>query len=125
MHLAYVLERVRIEGGRPRANDLVKSDIVCLSIAKRPPVIIIQSQHPTPARPKKMFAGVLLTLALALPLSQAGAPPTPESAWNDAGYIDVHDDQHHMFYWVFESRDQPSTDPVVKNEKSFYFSSLC
>lgn len=60
-----------------------------------------------------MRFGVLFACAFALPLAQAAAPPTPESAWNDAGYIDVHNDEHHLFYWVFESRNDPANDPVV------------
>mmetsp|Transcript_26127 Transcript_26127/g.30944 ORF Transcript_26127/g.30944 Transcript_26127/m.30944 type:complete len:448 (-) Transcript_26127:90-1433(-) len=57
--------------------------------------------------------GYILLLALWLPSIQGAAPVTPESAWNDAGYINVHNDEHHLFYWVFESRNNPSTDPVI------------
>jgi len=56
---------------------------------------------------------VALTLALGIASALAGAPPTPESAFNDAGYIDVHDGEHHLFYWYFESRDDPANDPVI------------
>ena len=57
----------------------------------------------------------LLFPLLLLPLSSlAGAPVTPESAYNDAGYIDVNKDgKHHMFYWMFESRGDPSADSVI------------
>ena len=32
--------------------------------------------------------------------------------FNDAGYIDVGDSKN-LFYWMFESRNDPSTDPVL------------
>jgi len=52
---------------------------------------------------------VLSTLTLAL----AGAPPGPEKAYNDAGYISVYNEKRHLFYWFFESRSNPETDPVI------------
>ncbi|KAJ8599957.1 hypothetical protein CTAYLR_002843 [Chrysophaeum taylorii] len=42
-----------------------------------------------------------------------GAPEGPESAYNDAGYISVGSKGHELFYWLFESRNDPSKDPVL------------
>ena len=43
----------------------------------------------------------------------AGAPVTPESAYNDAGYVSVNGGAHNLFYWMFESRSSPQTDPLI------------
>ena len=29
------------------------------------------------------------------------------------GYVSVHNQSRHLFYWVFESRNKPSSDPFV------------
>lgn len=42
----------------------------------------------------------------------AGAPPGPENVFNDAGYIHVGEGRQ-LFYWFFESRHDPQTDPLV------------
>lgn len=43
-----------------------------------------------------MRAFVFLCVATAV---LGGAPDTPESAFNDAGYISVHNEKHNLFYW--------------------------
>eukprot|EP00056_Hartaetosiga_gracilis_P004087 m.71217 g.71217 ORF g.71217 m.71217 type:complete len:436 (-) comp11701_c0_seq7:784-2091(-) len=45
----------------------------------------------------------------------AGAPPGPEKVYNDAGYIDIENSfgTAHLFYWFFESRNDPTNDPFV------------
>lgn len=56
---------------------------------------------------------LLAPLAL-VPAALAGAPEGPETVFNDAGYIAVGDDsEHNLFYWMFESRNDPTTDPVL------------
>lgn len=37
----------------------------------------------------------------------------PEKATNFAGYVGVHNNTRHLFFWFFESRNSPSTDPFV------------
>ncbi|GAB5371258.1 hypothetical protein AAMO2058_001563900, partial [Amorphochlora amoebiformis] len=54
-----------------------------------------------------------IALALSLPLALAGAPPGPEKAFNDAGYIPVALGTKQLFYWFFESRGDPATDPFI------------
>lgn len=44
----------------------------------------------------------------------AGAPDGPETVYNDAGYIGVGpSSRHRLFYWLFESRNDPATDPWI------------
>ena len=56
---------------------------------------------------------VVATLALLGVSVHGGAPPTPETVYNDAGYITVHNNTRHLFYWYFESRNDPANDPFV------------
>lgn len=52
-------------------------------------------------------------MLLLLPLAAyAGAPVGPETVFNDAGYVTV-GKNHHLFYWLFESRNSPATDPWI------------
>ncbi len=37
----------------------------------------------------------------------------PENVTNFAGYVGVHNNTRHLFFWFFESRSSPSTDPFV------------
>eukprot|EP00035_Acanthoeca_spectabilis_P022681 m.445179 g.445179 ORF g.445179 m.445179 type:complete len:460 (-) comp19195_c0_seq1:99-1478(-) len=48
-------------------------------------------------------------------LALAGAPPGPETVFNDAGYIQIKNANGtgSLFYWMFESRNNPATDPFV------------
>ena len=60
-----------------------------------------------------MKTALVLQLALA-GLALGGAPPGPETVANDAGYISVGPDgAHNLFYWYFESRNDPANDPLV------------
>ncbi|GMI20995.1 hypothetical protein TrCOL_g13564 [Triparma columacea] len=59
-----------------------------------------------------IFFGILATVLAIVPTILADAPDGPESVFNDAGYIDVGDSKN-LFYWMFESRNDPSTDPVL------------
>lgn len=59
----------------------------------------------------KLFA--VAAAALLAVSVHGGAPPTPETAYNDAGYISVHNNTRHLFYWYFESRNDPANDPFV------------
>lgn len=52
-------------------------------------------------------------LLIAVAGAFAGAPPGPETVFNDAGYIDVGSRGHQLFYWLFESRSSPEEDPLV------------
>ena len=52
---------------------------------------------------------LLLGVLLPISPSMAGAPVTPESAYNDAGYVSVNGGAHNLFYWMFESRSSPPT----------------
>ena len=56
---------------------------------------------------------LLLGVLLPISPSMAGAPVTPESAYNDAGYVSVNGGAHNLFYWMFESRSSPQTDPLI------------
>ena len=37
----------------------------------------------------------------------------PEKVKNWSGYLDVHGGDRHLFYWMFESRSNPETDPFI------------
>ena len=65
-----------------------------------------------PSEVMKFYKALLSLAALAIP-ALAGAPDGPESVFNDAGYIEVGEDGHNLFYWMFESRNEPATDPVL------------
>jgi len=54
-----------------------------------------------------------LAVSAALCVARGGAPEGPESVYNDAGYIAVGNRGHELFYWMFESRGDPSSDPLV------------
>ena len=56
----------------------------------------------------------VLSVWASLGLAESGAPPGPETVFNDAGYITVGEKQDkNLFYWMFESRNDPVTDPVL------------
>ncbi|GMI25104.1 hypothetical protein TrRE_jg3542, partial [Triparma retinervis] len=61
---------------------------------------------------KVMKLLTILAAALAVTPCTADAPDGPESVYNDAGYISVGSSKN-LFYWMFESRNDPSTDPVI------------
>lgn len=66
----------------------------------------------------KFFVCVLLVAALALATPVDASPSFsaglgPENVTQLYGYIDVHNKTRHMFYWMFESRSNPATDPFV------------
>lgn len=50
--------------------------------------------------------------ALLIGASSGGSPDGPETVFNDAGYIRVGEAKE-LFYWVFESRNDPKKDPLV------------
>lgn len=54
---------------------------------------------------------MLFLLLLLCP--SGGAPPGPESVYNDAGFISVAPLGRRLFYWLFESRHQPDRDPLI------------
>ncbi|GMH88552.1 hypothetical protein TrVE_jg6994 [Triparma verrucosa] len=59
----------------------------------------------------KLFS--VLLVALVLPSAVVGdAPDGPDFVYNDAGYIDVGSSKK-LFFWMFESRNDPSTDPLL------------
>eukprot|EP01084_Bolivina_argentea_P232777 392238_1 len=37
----------------------------------------------------------------------------PEKVINFSGYYNVHKNERHLFYWFFESRTDPSNDPLM------------
>ena len=37
----------------------------------------------------------------------------PDTVINFSGYFGVHNDERHLFYWFFESRNDPSNDPFI------------
>ena len=63
---------------------------------------------------------VALLLSLApLNLSTSGIqgvsakPLGPETVENDSGYIDIDGGSRSLFYWYFESRNDPKADPLA------------
>eukprot|EP00039_Didymoeca_costata_P020123 m.340136 g.340136 ORF g.340136 m.340136 type:complete len:446 (+) comp19154_c0_seq1:16-1353(+) len=60
-----------------------------------------------------LSVGVVVVTLIAS--THGGAPPGPDPAFNDAGYLDVKDafGTAHLFYWMFESRSNPAKDPIV------------
>ena len=58
-----------------------------------------------------MKAQLALPVALVIGLAHGGGLG-PEAVVNDAGYITV-GNEHNLFYWYFESRNDPTTDPLV------------
>lgn len=54
-----------------------------------------------------MWSFFLLVVALS-----SATPVGPETVYNEAGYIGVGKERE-LFYWFFESRNQPSKDPFV------------
>jgi len=53
--------------------------------------------------------GLVFLLSFGLVCASYG----PETVYNDAGYISVSNDSRHLFYWFFESRNDPKSDPFV------------
>lgn len=53
-----------------------------------------------------------------LPNHQLRIKSTPENLGLDTvqqytGYLDIEDEEKHFFFWTFESRNDPTNDPVI------------
>ena len=55
-----------------------------------------------------VFLGSLCGLALHSPQGYG-----PDTVINFSGYIGVHNNERHLFYWFFESRKDPDNDPFI------------
>lgn len=58
------------------------------------------------------FLQLCLANVTSIDTTQLKVDPRP-GAKNFAGYIDVSEGKNSLFYWTFESRNDPATDPVV------------
>ena len=60
------------------------------------------------------FAGLSLLLVICSPLSEGAGYPWPDKVTQYKGYMDLNESHGvFYFYWFFESRSNPSTDPLV------------
>ena len=58
------------------------------------------------------MAVMLLVIACMFALT-ANSGYGPETVINFSGYYGVHKNERHLFYWFFESRTDPSNDPLL------------
>ena len=56
-----------------------------------------------------LFSSTVLCILFNVGLSGFG----PSNVINFSGYHAVHNQQMHLFYWFFESRNDPSSDPLI------------
>ena len=54
---------------------------------------------------------ILIALSAIIGITFSGFGP--ETVINFSGYHAVHKEEIHLFYWFFESRNEPSTDPLL------------
>ena len=82
--------------------------------ALNPSALLLSHLSRPPASKMKFSSSIAFSVLALAPAALAGAPPGPESVFNDAGYISVGDSKEkNLFYWLFESRNDPASDPVM------------
>ncbi len=60
------------------------------------------------------FLGVLFLLCFNInEIGISAKPLGPETVENESGYIDLDKGSRSLFYWYFESRNDPKTDPLL------------